>query len=72
MIYLYGFLFVIAGVPLIGYLLKKGIELGKFMYKRYPMIAKFFDEYAENFGVGLLITVVCLIIYSVSRWIGFI
>jgi hypothetical protein len=70
MFYAYCLLFVVAGVPLIGYVLKKVIELGKFMYGRYPLIRRFFDEYAENFGVGLLITVATLAIYGILRWFG--
>jgi hypothetical protein len=68
--YLYCLLFVVAGVPLIGYALKKILELGKFMYNRYPLIRRFFDEYAENFGVGLLITIATLVVYGILRWFG--
>lgn len=64
--------FVVIGIPLIGYVVLQGIELGKWAYKKYPFIQNFFDQYAENFGIGLIITVVTAVIYIVARWLGFV
>lgn len=70
--YIYCLLFAVIGIPLIGYAVRQGIRLGKYMYREYPFIAKFFDEYVEHFGVGLIITVVAAIAYGLARWMGFV
>ena len=67
-IWVYVFLFAILGIPLVGYLVRNLIKLGIKVYDKYPIVRKFFDDYAEHYGIGLIITVVAGIVYGVLRW----
>ena len=70
--WLYVILYAIIGVPLVGYAVIQGRKLGLHLYEKYPFIKKFFDNYAENYGIGLIITVVTIVVALVARWFGFI
>ena len=69
-IWLYVFLFAILGIPLVGYLVRNLVKLGVKVYDKYPIVRKFFDDYAEHYGIGLIITVVAGVVYGVLRWFG--
>lgn len=71
-IYLYVILFAIFGIPLFGFVVHNMIKFGKYAYSNSPFIRKFFDDYGENYGIGFIISLIALIVYSVLRWLNFV
>lgn len=69
-IWVYIFLFAILGIPLVGYLVRNLVKLGQHIYARYPIFRKFFDDYAEHYGIGLIITVIAGILYGILYYFG--
>jgi hypothetical protein len=70
--FLYLTLFVIFGVPLVGFAVRNLVRFGSFLYKKYPFLQKFFDEYYEHFALGAVIVVIASIMYGLARWMDFI
>jgi hypothetical protein len=70
--YLWLAAYVIVGVPVVGYLSRQLVRLGKHMYQRFPAIRAFFDTYWENYGIGLGLTVVGVLCLVVGRWMGWV
>jgi hypothetical protein len=69
-IWLYVIIFAIIGVPFVGFAVRQFIKFGRWIYKEMPLLRSFFDNYADNYGIGVAITIVCGIIYAVLRWFG--
>lgn len=68
----YVVLFVISGVPLIGFTVDAFINFGRYVYRTYPFIRKFFDEYFDHYGLGLIITIVTIVVYGLLHWFNFV
>lgn len=66
----YIFLFVIFGVPLIGFIVRNVVRFGRYVYKSFPFLQKFFDEYYEHFALGSAISIFAVLVYGVLYWIG--
>ena len=64
--------FAIVGVPTVGFIVKQMIRFGKWVYREYPFVRSFFDNYADHYAIGLGITIVAAIVYIVARWLGWV
>lgn len=64
----YLLLFVVIGVPLIGYVVRTVIRAGKYLYRNFPFIKRFFDEYYEHFALGTIVTIVVGIVYCIGHY----
>lgn len=62
--------FVIIGMPIVGYGLRMFIRGCKYVYRNFPVVQKLFDYYWENWGIGLIVTLVALIIWLVLHASG--
>jgi hypothetical protein len=67
---LYVFLFVIIGVPLIGFAVRNLVRFGRYVYKSFPFLQKFFDDYFEHFAYGTIIVVVAGVVYVIGYMMG--
>lgn len=64
-------LFVVIGVPLVGFAVRNLVRFGKYVYRSFPFLQRFFDEYYEHFALGSIITIGCAIVYAILHfWIG--
>jgi hypothetical protein len=70
--YLWLAVYVVIGVPVVGYLARQLVRLGKVMYGRFPAIRFFFDTYWENYGIGLGLTVVGFLCIGIGRFMGWV
>lgn len=69
----YILMFVVIGVPLIGFAVRSMVRIGKYVYRSFPFLQRFFDEYYEHFALGSIITIGCAIVYAIFHyWIGII
>ena len=66
----YVFLFVIFGIPLVGFAVRNIVKFGRFIYNKYPFLQKFFDEYYEHFALGTVICALTAAGYGILYWIG--
>lgn len=71
-IWIYVIIFAIIGVPFVGFAVRQMIKFGRWIYKEVPILRSFFDNYADNYGIGFALTVVFGAIYSFLRWFGFV
>lgn len=69
-IIMYVLAFVIVGIPLVGFITRSFVRVGKIIYQEFPFVKKFFDEYFEHFGLGSLIVGLGVVVYLVLHWIG--
>lgn len=67
-IWLYIIGFVIIGIPFIGFAVDKFRIFGRWVYKEFPIIRDFFDDYASHYAVGFIITVIAGIAYSILHF----
>ena len=66
-------LFAIIGIPFVGFFVRNMIEFGRYVYRSFPFLQKFFDEYFEHYALGTVITVICAVVYAVLHfWWGLI
>lgn len=65
---LYILLFVVAGVPFLGWGVRNLVRFGRYIYKSFPFLQNFFDEYFEHFALGTIITVVGGIVYLILHF----
>lgn len=67
----YIFLFVVIGIPLIGFAVRNLIRFGKYVYRSFPFMQRFFDEYYEHFALGSVITIICVVVWAILHfWVG--
>ena len=66
LLYIVGF--AVLGIPFVGWAWRNLIEFGRLVYRSFPFLQKFFDEYFEHYALGTLICVICAIIWAILHF----
>lgn len=66
LLYIVGF--AVLGIPFLGWAWQNLIRFGRAVYRTFPFLQKFFDEYFENYAMGTVITVICIIIWAILHF----
>ena len=66
LLYIVGF--AILGIPFVGWAWRNLIEFGRLVYRSFPFLQKFFDEYFEHYALGTLICVIFVVIWAILHF----
>lgn len=61
-------LFAILGVPFMGWAWRNLVEFGRYIYRSFPFLQKFFDEYFEHYAIGTLLCVIIAVIWAILHF----
>lgn len=60
--------FVVLGIPFVGYAWTNMVRFGRYIYRSFPFLQKFFDDYFEHYILGVAVTVICGIVWAVLHF----